>query len=296
MALTPNDVLNKQFATTRLKEGYDQDEVDDFLDEVLAEFQRLIGENENLKTQLAAAPAAAAPAGDSGEAESLREQLAAAQHQVQELQTQLEQAKEQSGALDGMGSAEYLQLARRVHEEHVREGVVKRDQLIAEGEEQSKTLAAEAQAKSESVVVAAQNRASSLVNEAQAAANAIANEAQEKAAALVAEAQRRYDSQVVELSQEVSTLTGRKSELDRAVAELQDFERNYRASLRSYLETQLGELAGVGAVATGSVPTSTESTGDATTGQQPSVEAPEPPVPGLGGDTGEQPGAPRFGD
>ena len=42
MALTPNDVLNKQFQTTKFRDGYDQDEVDDFLDEVLAEFQRLI--------------------------------------------------------------------------------------------------------------------------------------------------------------------------------------------------------------------------------------------------------------
>jgi len=70
----------------------------------------------------------------------------------------------------------------------------------------------------------------------------------------------------------------------------------YDTALRSYLETQLGELAGVGAaVETGSVPTSVESTGGGATGEQPAVEAPEPPVPGLGGDTGEQPDAPRFG-
>jgi len=32
--LIPADIANKQFATTRIKEGYDQDEVDDFLDRV----------------------------------------------------------------------------------------------------------------------------------------------------------------------------------------------------------------------------------------------------------------------
>ena len=34
MALTPQDVANKQFTTVRFKEGYDLDEVDNFLDEV----------------------------------------------------------------------------------------------------------------------------------------------------------------------------------------------------------------------------------------------------------------------
>ncbi len=32
MALTPQDVANKQFTTVRFKEGYDLDEVDNFLD------------------------------------------------------------------------------------------------------------------------------------------------------------------------------------------------------------------------------------------------------------------------
>ena len=34
MALTPQEVANKQFTTVRFKEGYDLDEVDNFLDEV----------------------------------------------------------------------------------------------------------------------------------------------------------------------------------------------------------------------------------------------------------------------
>ena len=36
MPLTPEDVRNKQFRTVRLREGYDEDEVDAFLDEVEA--------------------------------------------------------------------------------------------------------------------------------------------------------------------------------------------------------------------------------------------------------------------
>jgi len=42
MPLTPADVRNKQFSTTRLRPGYDEEEVDAFLDEVEAELDRLI--------------------------------------------------------------------------------------------------------------------------------------------------------------------------------------------------------------------------------------------------------------
>lgn len=39
--LTPADIDNKQFSTTRLKEGYDQDEVDGFLDRVKEDYEFL---------------------------------------------------------------------------------------------------------------------------------------------------------------------------------------------------------------------------------------------------------------
>ena len=55
MALTPEDVVNKRFQPTKFREGYDQDEVDDFLDEVVVELRRLNQENEELKQRLVAA-------------------------------------------------------------------------------------------------------------------------------------------------------------------------------------------------------------------------------------------------
>src|ERR1700722_18127441 len=60
MPLTPEDVHNKQFTTVRLREGYDEEEVDAFLDEVEAELTRLLRENEELRAKLAAASRAAA--------------------------------------------------------------------------------------------------------------------------------------------------------------------------------------------------------------------------------------------
>jgi DivIVA domain-containing protein len=78
MALTPEDVLNKTFTQTQFRRGYDEREVDDFLDEVVAEMRRMVKDSEDLRaraedggpttTSSAAAPAAAAVAG-SGKAD-----------------------------------------------------------------------------------------------------------------------------------------------------------------------------------------------------------------------------------
>src|SRR5689334_3414117 len=60
MPLTPDDVRSKQFTPVRLREGYDVTEVDSFLDEVEAELERLLAENEELRAKLAAAQRAGA--------------------------------------------------------------------------------------------------------------------------------------------------------------------------------------------------------------------------------------------
>src|SRR3954466_16426306 len=66
MPLTPEDVHNKRFSTVRFKEGYDEEEVDAFLDEVEGELRRLASENSDLRSAPRAAaapqPAAVAPA------------------------------------------------------------------------------------------------------------------------------------------------------------------------------------------------------------------------------------------
>src|SRR4051794_23100607 len=55
MPLTPEDVSNKRFTPVRLREGYDMGEVDQFLDEVEAELERLNKENDDLRQKLEAA-------------------------------------------------------------------------------------------------------------------------------------------------------------------------------------------------------------------------------------------------
>ena len=55
MPLTPEDVSKKRFTPVRLREGYDMGEVDQFLDEVEAELDRMVAENNDLRAKLAAA-------------------------------------------------------------------------------------------------------------------------------------------------------------------------------------------------------------------------------------------------
>lgn len=46
--LTPEEVISKRFASTKFRGGYDQDEVDDFLDRVVVELRRLEHEKSEL--------------------------------------------------------------------------------------------------------------------------------------------------------------------------------------------------------------------------------------------------------
>lgn len=53
MPLTAADVRNKTFTISRLRPGYDENEVDAFLDEIELELDRLVRENEELRARLA---------------------------------------------------------------------------------------------------------------------------------------------------------------------------------------------------------------------------------------------------
>ncbi|MEY4327567.1 MAG: hypothetical protein RIR71_237 [Actinomycetota bacterium] len=137
MALTPEEVVNKRFTIVKFREGYDQDEVDDFLDAVVVELRRLGGENDELRQQLQAAKAQAeaAPA------------VSAADFPVAPVV-----AAAVPSAADASNSHSLLELARKLHEEHVREGLTKRDQLIRDGQENAARLVRDAEAQARAVL------------------------------------------------------------------------------------------------------------------------------------------------
>jgi DivIVA domain-containing protein len=156
MALTPEDVVNKRFQPTKFREGYDQDEVDDFLDEVVVELRRLNQENDELKQRLVASesriaelqrsggqPAYAAP---EAAAPTVAAPVVAAAAPVAAAAAYPAPTAVDPNA-DQTGTNNLLQLARRLHEEHVREGIEKRDALIAEGHATAARVVAEAESK-----------------------------------------------------------------------------------------------------------------------------------------------------
>ena len=86
MPVRPEDIQNKKFKIVKgRKEGYDEDEVDAFLDEVETELRRVISENESLRQRLDAALNAPPPAPVASEAEEmLRRTLLLAQRTADE--------------------------------------------------------------------------------------------------------------------------------------------------------------------------------------------------------------------
>ena len=153
MSLTPEDVVNKRFQPTKFREGYDQDEVDDFLDELVVELRRLNQENEDLRQRLLASESRIAELNRSGA--GLANQLNASPSTpvVAAPMGAFPEASADPLAMDGNNTNNLLQLARKLHDEHVREGVAKRDALIAEGHATAARLIREAEAQHKSDII-----------------------------------------------------------------------------------------------------------------------------------------------
>jgi DivIVA domain-containing protein len=121
--LSAEDIVNKQFKTKR--EGYDPDDVDDFLDEVVKELRRIQIENDGLN-----------------------QKLLAAESRVAELQRSggsIVAASPVSTAAETGTSSQLLQLARKLHDQHIQEGYAERDRIIEEGKNQITRMLAEAE-------------------------------------------------------------------------------------------------------------------------------------------------------
>ena len=151
MPLTPEDVVNKRFQPTKFREGYDQDEVDDFLDLIVVELRRLNEENDDLRQRLLASESRIAELQRSGA--GLADQLnnptaesALTPTAAVVTPSAFPEATGDPSTLDANNTNNLLQLARKLHEEHVRDGLAKRDALIAEGHATAARVVREAEA------------------------------------------------------------------------------------------------------------------------------------------------------
>ncbi|MGV8857037.1 DivIVA domain-containing protein [Rhodoglobus sp.] len=218
MALTPEDVVNKRFESTKFREGYDQDDVDDFLDEVVVELRRLNQENDELRQRLTAAESRSSELQQAaGSAPAVPAPVAAASPAAIESAPSVAEPaalapEPATSALDDASSTNnLLQLARRLHEEHVRDGIAKRDALIAEGKASAAEIVADAEAKQREQI-------GSLEKEREAI---------------------------------VGSLDQERQAIESRIESLQNFEREYREKLKSYIEDQLHELDSASLVSAG---------------------------------------------
>ena len=147
--LTTEDVLNKKFQYVKFREGYDQDEVDEFLDEVVSTIYSLQMENQDLKEKLEAAERRVAELSNSDyiPAETPAPVAAPA------VETPAPAAA-LTGPQDAESATSMLALAQRVHDEYVRDG-----------EEQSAKIIAEANAEREKIIADAQTQKDSLLSQ-----------------------------------------------------------------------------------------------------------------------------------
>lgn len=140
MALTPEEVINKRFQATKFKEGYNPEEVDDFLDEIVIELRRLNAENSSLKRQLEDAESRLENAEFTASANT------SAAEPVQPVAAPVAQpAPAQVTDPSTSSAASLLAMAQKVHDDYVLEGQREKDRLLSEGREEIASLLSSAQ-------------------------------------------------------------------------------------------------------------------------------------------------------
>jgi DivIVA domain-containing protein len=252
MSLTPADVHNVAFSKPPIgKRGYNEDEVDAFLDLVETELARLIEDNNELRQQVEQLDAEL----DStrGELENSRSGGAPVrEEQVARRLTPVPppSALEQTTSVAMLGdsgepnvqAAKVLGLAQEMADRLTAEAKTESDGMLAEARTKSEQLISDARAKSDSMVNESRARAETMLNDARTRAETLETTTRDKVTTMEREAQRKY-------TETMNGLNAKKSGLDKNIEELRTIEREYRTRLRGFLESQLKELDDRGSAA-----------------------------------------------
>ena len=131
MAITPEDLITKSFKIVTEESGYDRNEVDDFLDELVVELRALYSERDALERQVEqlSANAPDSPAAAVAPAQSSAAPAAAPQD-----------------------AAALLAMAQKVHDDYVAQGEKAKAELIEEAERKADAMVSEAQQQREEVL------------------------------------------------------------------------------------------------------------------------------------------------
>ncbi len=246
MALTPEDVVNKRFQHVKFRDGYDQDEVDDFLDEVVVELRRLYQENDELRQKLSTAEqrvkelesgggsSQAAPAADIDATQAMPAAVPAPAQPKEEKAPEAPAAPpaakpeapsapavKEAAPAPAPQSPAPSQSAPAAPSSSAPAGAAA---VTAGGDADAHGLIALAQRVHDEHVAEGERKRDELLRSAE-------KEAQD----IVGKAERKRD-------ETLSSLESQKATLERAIDQLSNFERQYRTRLKSYLNDQLREL------------------------------------------------------
>ena len=240
MALTPEDVVNKRFQPTKFREGYDQDEVDDFLDEIVIELRRLNAENEDLRTQLAECVAGSKNETSAGtKSESSVPAPVSAAAKTGQVTAPVKEEKKPVSAKSGSAKADASKTAAAPAATAKPETAAAAASAPAAGSsagavsetETAAGILAMAQKMHDDYVGAGVEQRDKIIAEAQIEATGLITDAEDKSAKIL------------------SSLEQQKATLERKVEQLRGFERDYRSRLKAYIEGQLRDLDASGTIA-----------------------------------------------
>jgi DivIVA domain-containing protein len=229
MPLTPADIHNMAFKKPPMgKRGYDEEEVDGFLDEVEQQLIRLLEENEVLRDQMqrpgpgpAGAGAGAAMNAEfsavGAELARLQQERARAEQMARSLQAELEQARNavpvapvRSGGGDDRTAA-VLMMAQRTADDHMHDARLESETLLSQAREES---------------------------------DLIVREAQLKATATEGDARRNH-------TEAMTSLQDKRAALLEQIEQLGQLAQSYQAALNSHMKQQLQDMDGVPEVPAG---------------------------------------------
>ncbi|MDO4664876.1 MAG: DivIVA domain-containing protein [Actinomycetaceae bacterium] len=225
--LTAEDVHYKTFTPTKFREGYDQDEVDLFLDQVVATITAL---------QEGAAPA-------DGEADAaLREENA-------RLKADLEEARRAASMASGDSGEQVVRLQEelsrvRAEGEGLRGQLQQSNEELRQAHSQLQNLNAEleqtkAQAVQEQSLVDESESATSMLEMARRLHDEFVEEGKAKSEEIVAEAHTKSEHIISEARAEKDRVTeqlnSERSMLEHKIEELKVFENEYRKQIKSHL-------------------------------------------------------------
>ncbi|ASK66644.1 cell division protein DivIVA [Brachybacterium avium] len=235
MALMPEDLQNQRFTPVRFSEGYDMDEVDNFLDnDVEPRLKELIAENERLKKELEEAhnriaeletgEAAAAPAAEvsaTGETDAIIDTTSV---------TDADETADEPGATATVDEDTTVTAA----EQDPAAGTA--DAATAQQPAVEAAPVREAPDQSAAGIIALANRLhDEHVKNGEDERDRLITEANDEHKRIVGEAEEKSRLTLTELQE-------KKAELDKTIEGLRNFERDYRNRLRNYLENQLRDL------------------------------------------------------